>query len=428
MFRRNASRAGRQPARARLTNRGQAFVGAGIAFAVSGSVLGYGDITRVGIFLLVLPLFAVLLSSSRVTRLHLTRSIRPVVLQPDEPAQVRAVFANTGERTSRFGAAQDRIDASLGDRPRYTLPSIPRRGSAVVDYTIRGQVRGVHVMGPAVIEHPDPFGMCTATAVVPARDEVLVLPRTFALSADRLPLATGGDGDAGHSIALHGEQDVSIRAYVEGDELRRIHWPATAHRNELMVRHEDRPEHKRAMLLYDARSTAHRLDGVYSSFEWTISAVASIGLQLRERQYATHLLTPETLVNGHFESASLGPAMVRDLATATECNDATHAQLITHAARMYAGGTTIVAVLTDAPVSGLDQLAASCGRGAVGIAIVIDTDAYRRGSGSEGSAARAVQRTFAGAGWRTIVVGPSTGIPAAWRSVTGSSRAGALLR
>ena len=423
-----ASSAGRRLPRARLTARGHAFVAAGIALTVAGLGFGYADITRVGVFLVMLPLLAMLLASSRDVHLQLTRTIAPVILRPDEPSLVRAVFTNRSKRGSRFGAAQDRIDASLGDRPRYTLPSIPARGTATVEYTVRGRSRGMHTLGPTIIEHPDPFGMCSAGTVLPADDKVLVLPQTFPLVRHRLPYAAGGEGDSGHSIALHGEQDVSIRAYVEGDELRRIHWHATAHRGELMVRHEDRPEYKHALLVYDARASAHRVDGAYSSFEWTISATASIGLLLRDLHYQTHLLSPETLDQERYDTPTSTSTMMRDLAEAEECDDGRHAEVLAQTARTVSGGTTIVAVLTDRPAPGLRQIAASCGRGAVGIAIVVDTDAYRRDSDVEGDDAVAVAREFQGAGWRTVVVGPRSEVPAAWRSVAGIAPVGAAMR
>lgn len=423
-----ASDTGRRYVRAHLTARGHAFAAAGVALTITGLALGYADIIRVGLFLLLLPLLAVLLSSRREAQLQLTRTISPVVLRPDEPAPVRAVFTNRSRRASRFGAAQDRIDASLGDRPRYTLPSIPGRGTAVVEYTVRGRARGMHTLGPTTIEHPDPFGMCSADTVIPADDKVLVLPQTFPLLRHRLPYASGGEGDSGHSIALHGEQDVSIRAYVEGDELRRIHWHATAHRGELMVRHEDRPAYKHALLLYDARASAHRVDGAYSSFEWTISATASIGLLLHDLNYQTHVLGPETLDQERYDTASSPSEILRDLAEANECDDGMHAQVLAQAARSVQGGTTMVAVLTNRPAAGLRQVAASCGRGAVGIAIVVDTDAYQHDSDVESAGALAVAREFQGSGWRTVVVGPRSEIPTAWRSVAGTAPVGAAMR
>lgn len=415
-------------ARTRLTNRGQVFVGAGSGLVIAGLSLGYADITRVGVFLLLLPIFAALLSSSRAAHLQLTRTVQPSVLSPDEPATVRAVFSNTSRRASRFGVAQDRIDASLGDRPRYTVASIAGKGTATVSYLVRGRARGVHTLGPAVIEHPDPFGLCSATSVVASEDHVLVLPRTFPLPVERLPAASGGNGENGHSIALHGEYDASIRSYVEGDELRRIHWPATAHRGQLMVRQEDRPERKHALLLYDARGAAHQVDGAYSSLEWAISAIASMGLHMNALKYQTHLLSPETLSSGSFENPMTDQDVLHSLATATECPDVTHEGVLAQGARLGASGTTIVAVVTDVNGARLRELAASCSRGAVGVAIVIDTAAYRGEPHVSDSAAQEVRRMFSEAGWRAAVTGPDTSIPDAWRAATSTGRVGATPR
>src|SRR5947209_9048920 len=82
------------------------------------------------------------------------------------------------------------------------------------------------------------------------------------------------------SIATAGEDDAATREYRLGDDLRRIHWRSTARRGELMVRREEQPWQSRAVLLLDCRQSAHQGDGPLSSFEWSVSAAASIGLHL----------------------------------------------------------------------------------------------------------------------------------------------------
>lgn len=56
---------------------------------------------------------------------------------------------------------------------------------------------------------------------------------------------------APHMVALHGEDDQTVREYRDGDDLRRIHWPASARTGELMVRQEDRPAKRRAVVILD---------------------------------------------------------------------------------------------------------------------------------------------------------------------------------
>ena len=50
---------------------------------------------------------------------------------------------------------------------------------------------------------------------------------------------------------------MTIREYRDGDDLRRIHWPATARTGDLMVRQEDRPAKRRAVVLLDPAPGAH---------------------------------------------------------------------------------------------------------------------------------------------------------------------------
>lgn len=425
MARRPASRPRGRRDRLRLTSRGRAFVILGVALVIAGLTLGYGDITRVGVFLFALPLLAWLISASHPTQLKLSRKISPTQLKPDGTATVRAVFRNTSKRSSRLGTAQDRVDPGFGDRPRYTLTSIPARGNATIEYELRSHARGRHIIGPAIISHPDPFGMCTSLTVLPANDEVVVLPKTFPLPRRRLPFASGGSSTGGDAIALRGEQDVSIRTYVEGDELRRIHWPATAHRGELMVRHEDQPEHRRALLWYDARLSAHHDIGRHSSFEWTISAVASIALLLEELHYQLQGLGEHIAVQRRTPTPLSADEMLHDLALASRCTDAEHADLVSVATHAFARGSVLIGLFTDRPDPDLPGLLATGGHGRTSLAIVVDTEAYRTDSAEHGAGAQRVVATLRAAGWRAAIAGPGTGIPAAWQAVTDQYPAGA---
>jgi uncharacterized protein (DUF58 family) len=70
-----------------------------------------------------------------------------------------------------------------------------------------------------------------------------------------------------------------------------VHWRSTAKYGELMVRREEQPLRSRATVLLDTRALGHRGSGPASSFEWAVSAAASISLHLLEHGYAVRLLT-----------------------------------------------------------------------------------------------------------------------------------------
>src|SRR5690606_29326237 len=147
----------------------------------------------------------------------------------------------------------------------------------------------------------------TASVALPGEGQLVVLPRIEALGPDRVRGGgLGREGQVPHMVALHGEDDVSIRAYRDGDDLRRVHWPTTAHRGELMVRQEDRPARRRAVLLLDPRAGAfHRAS---EAFEWAVRAVASVAVHLAQDGYAVHV------VGAGDPSVTQLPAVLRALA------------------------------------------------------------------------------------------------------------------
>jgi uncharacterized protein (DUF58 family) len=119
-----------------------------------------------------------------------------------------------------------------------------------------------------------------------------VAPKVDSLPAITLGTvwAGHGDGHAAHAAAA-GEDDVGVREYRYGDELRRIHWRATAHHGEMMVRREEQTWHSRCTILLDSRAGAHRGTGPTASLEWAVSAAASSAIHLLNNGYTVHLST-----------------------------------------------------------------------------------------------------------------------------------------
>jgi uncharacterized protein (DUF58 family) len=117
-----------------------------------------------------------------------------------------------------------------------------------------------------------------------------------------------GEGDARASTAAAaGEDDVVPRAYRDGDELRRVHWRSTARYGELMVRREEQRWRNRAVLFLDTRLGAHAGRGPASSFEYAVSAAASIGVHLAREEMDTEFFTDtgKAAAPGSFEDVLL---------------------------------------------------------------------------------------------------------------------------
>ena len=225
-----------------LTQRGSAFLASGVVLLVAGLALGQRDLTRIGILVLALLLVCRTLARTGAPVLEVARVATPARMGVDETARISLSLHNVGQRRTALAVGEEILDPSLGDRPRFTIPPIGLGQFSEVEYSVRPHVRGAHPLGPLRVWTRDPFGITSAASIVEGTGSILVTPRIHPLTTGRaLGRGVGTEGSIPHQVALHGEDDQSIRGYREGDDLRRIHWPATARMGELMVRQEDRP-------------------------------------------------------------------------------------------------------------------------------------------------------------------------------------------
>ncbi|HWC20881.1 MAG TPA: DUF58 domain-containing protein [Flexivirga sp.] len=404
-----------------FTGLGRGFVTAGIVLGVAGLVLGFEDIVRVGVLLVVLAVLALLFARRPAPRIEVHREVTPPTAIPDERAEVRVTFTNIDRRSSRLYLAEERIDYVLGDRPRFVVARLEPGATREVTYVVRSHLRGRYTLGPVTLTQRDPFGLTFVTRSVERTDELLVLPRIVPLGAAHPPgSGVGNDGETPQMVALHGEEDVSIRNYHDGDDLRKVHWPATAHRGELMVRQEDRPARRSALVLLDSRESAHGGAGAASSFEWAVSAVASVLVRLDELGYRTQLVTRESL---HATNVDLiertTPEMVEDLASAALGTDQDFTRVLSAGQERTTAGRLIAAVVAAGVDDTGTELAGLRQPGAAALGFVLDSAAFENNhaDGPSEDALR-VRDQLAAAGWRVVIVDPKLSILEGWTTVT----------
>ena len=399
-----------------LTTRGRAFVAAGLTLLLGGLLLGFADITRIGVLLTALPLLAGLATRRRNDSLVVTRTIHPVRLMVDQTANVEVVFENTSGRRTQLQLAEERVDYLLGDRPRFVLPPMEPGEIREFDYQIRSHVRGRHRLGPLTLRVRDPFGLATIAASLTDTTDVLVVPRIEILGGGR-PRGDGigAEGAIPHMVALHGEDDVAIRSYRDGDDLRRIHWPATAHRSELMVRQEDRPARRRAVIVMDSRAGGHQGSGTLGSFEWAVTAAASIAAHLSGHSYALHLVSSETIAEGEAtQTIEIDNAMA-SLAVARRGADQEFEEVLHWAHPLTSAGGLVIAIVTDHDEAVLRRIAALRQPGGTGLLFLLDSRSFARGRpGSPTDQTLALAALVAAAGWSTCVVGSGMTVAHAW--------------
>ena len=403
-----------------LTTCGRAFVAAGLTLLAGGFLLGFTDITRIGVLLTALPLLAGLVTRGTSDVLAVTRIVNPVLLSVDQNANVEVVFENTSGRRTRLQLAEERVDHLLGDGPRFILPPMEPGEILKVHYQIRSHVRGRHRLGPLTLRMRDPFGLATVAAPLPGTIDVLVLPRIEVLGGGR-PRGNGigEEGAIPYMVALHGEDDAAVRTYHDGDDLRRIHWPATAHRAELMVRQEDRPARRRAIIVMDSRTSGHQGSGTLGSFEWTVTAAASILTHLSGHSYAFHLVSSETIVDGEAARTIETDNALASLAVARLGTDPEFEQVLRSANPLTSVGGLVIAIVTDHDEDGLRRIAALRQPAGTGLLFLLDSSSFARGRpGPPPERTLGLADLATAAGWNICIVGSGVSVPEAWAAVS----------
>lgn len=152
-----------------------------------------------------------------------------------------------------------------------------RRGSHTGSFPVPVSTRGTLVLGPFRMESTDPLGI--ARRAVGSGSRLLLRVRPVVHAVPPLHLAASpsrSQHDAhptpGRSVAAAGTEPAGLRPYVEGDELRLVHWTASARGRGLMVRTFDPDETTAPVALLDDRAEVHSTE----SFELAIEAVASL--------------------------------------------------------------------------------------------------------------------------------------------------------
>lgn len=410
-----------------LTTRGRAFVAAGGTLVVCGLGLGFTDLTRIGVLLLALPLVSGTVMRRHRLRLALDRTTTPSRVRIDETSNVTLSIENLASGRTPLLMAEEQVDYALGDRPRFVVPSMRRGERRQVHYSVRSHARGRHRLGPLAVRLRDPFGLSTRLAAVGGTAEVVVLPRVEPLGPGRPPgSGIGAEGAIPHMVALHGDDDVSVREYRDGDDLRRIHWRATARTGDLMVRAEDRPAQRRAVVLLDSRSEAHRGGGNTGSMEWAVTACASVTALLIEQRYAVHLITAESVEQGLAGDAVALEDALDLLAVAEPSRTAEFTDMVHAAYPVTGAGGLVVAVLGPLEESSARRIAAMRQPGDAGLAMVLDAGSFLpSGPGSSaapGDAALATAQVLRSAGWAALVVSAGSSLPAVWGALAGAGR------
>jgi uncharacterized protein (DUF58 family) len=118
--------------------------------------------------------------------------------------------------------------------------------------------RGAYSLGPTRLTSGDPFGIFSIHKEITARDTLVILPMTFTIPTFPPPPGVLPGGKAIRQRTMDVTPHAAeVREYVPGDPMKRIHWPSTAHHNQLMVKEFEQDPQADIWLFLDAYSPVH---------------------------------------------------------------------------------------------------------------------------------------------------------------------------
>jgi uncharacterized protein (DUF58 family) len=254
-----------------MTRRGRLVLALGLVTYGASWLFGSRPLVPVAVGLVLVPLaaWAWVRATTRAVQLDRIPRRRHAIEGEDVEIELRASLGATPP-----SLAVEETMGGLGRR-RNELELHGRRATA--RYTLERLPRGRYPVEAAAAVVEDPFGLARSDTPLDPGAALLVYPRLVEL--DGLFSEAGRLRHGGRRPLLRrptGYDLHSVREHVEGDSLRAVHWPSTAHRGRLMVKElEDAPRDELAVLLDCA--------GAGEPFEVAVRCAGSV-LQAYERQ------------------------------------------------------------------------------------------------------------------------------------------------
>jgi uncharacterized protein (DUF58 family) len=256
-----------------LTDRGRFALAVGGATYLAGWAFGSEALYPIGVGLVLAVVVAAVWVRIAGRPARLRRQVVGGEHVAGDDVPVRLELELDGRIVPRSLQLVERIE-QLGER-RVLLERHEQR--LVGEYVIESAPRGRFPIEQADVVVDDPFGLERRESVLDVPGAILVYPRIAELGA--LFSETGSRMLEGRRLLLRrpsGFDLHSVREYAHGESLRRVHWPSTAKRGQLMVKDlEDSPRDETLVVL-DADASFVAGSGAESSFEAVVSAAGSI--------------------------------------------------------------------------------------------------------------------------------------------------------
>ena len=269
---------------------GWRLLASGIVAVVGGRAFGVLEFYVIGATAVSAVVIALAVRLAHPSRLSFSRRVSSEMVAVSEPVDVTLEVSNLAKLRSPTVCVDEQVSGAGGIG--FSLAPVPGGSTAVTSYRLQPARRGVLEIGPTVFSDIDGLGLAQRRHIFGGRTRVIVHPPIETLVPPRLPVGGALSLPSDYrrrSLGLESEEFDVLRPYVEGDDLRHIHWRSTARLGELMVRRFEPARPGRMTVIIDTRPPGD----LSTAQDRTTSVAASIACAVLRSGDEAQILTTD---------------------------------------------------------------------------------------------------------------------------------------
>jgi uncharacterized protein (DUF58 family) len=340
---------------------------------------------------------------------RMTTALRAQVASPVEE---RIVIHNKGPLPKLWLEVQDHSELPTHHASRVVHGVGPRRQRGWNVKTL-ARYRGRYRLGPMTLVSGDPFGLFTFRRELPQTSAVTIFPATYPIPSFTPPTGrlTGGEimRRRTHNTTPNFS---SVRDYVPGDTLNKIHWKSTARTGRLIVKEFEEDPNADIWVVLDMHKETHLesteegqsvstngsgpktvQSGVFpwiqheklpeilpSTTEYSVVATASIMRHFLDQNRAVGMITHaehREIIQPDRGVRPLTRAL-EQLAVLQPVSEMRLADVLTLEEVLFSRGTTLIVVTSAPSKTWVDVLTILQRRGVKAIAVLINPASFQR--------------------------------------------------
>ena len=293
------------PRLAVLSSAGWIALGLAAAMLIAGFVLGWQELTFLGLTVLVGLVFCTVFLIGRTTY-AVSIELSPSRVVVGERALGRLVITNAGARPVL--AARMELPVGAG-RAEFSVPGLKPEQEHDELFAVPTNRRAIIITGPAISVRGDQLGLLRRTVRWTEPVELFVHPVTTPLAPSAAGLVRDLEGQVTKKLT---ESDLSfhaLRSYAPGDDRRYVHWRTSARLIQqtgdpmnLMVRQFEETRRSQLTILQSESSAFYASE---DEFELAVSVTASLAAQVIRDGTALNVVSEARRLHTYSASAML---------------------------------------------------------------------------------------------------------------------------